>query len=523
MKKLLVLVVLDGLGLNPNEEGNSLRLAKKPTFDWMWANCPFTSLQASGIAVGLPWGEVGNSEVGHQNLGSGSVIYQNLPRISLSIKDESFFENECLKEVFAYVREKKTKLHVLGLLSDGGVHSHIEHALAVVEMAKREKVKELYFHVFTDGRDVADKTALGFLEQLEAKMKEAKRGEIATIQGRFFAMDRGNNWERTQKAYEAMVSGKGELIEDWQEKIRSYYKNGGKDEEMPPLIISKKDKPIAKIESGDGVIFFNYREDRARQITKTLIKDDFSEFQKEKLEGIKMVTMTEYEEDLPISVVFEPQLIERPLARVLAEKGVNQFHIAETEKYAHVTYFFNGGIEDELPGEERVLIPSLPVISYAEVPWMSAKEVTDKLIEKLESEKFEFAIVNYANPDMVGHTGNLEAAIKSVEFVDECLEKLTKKVLGMGGELLVTADHGNCELMIDPVTKRENREHTNFPVPLWYVANDFIKPQNKEEVETLMLNPTGILADISPTILEGLGIDLPGEMTGYSLWNDLRR
>lgn len=512
--KPIVLVVLDGWGDSPEKSGNAIAHANLPTIKLLDKNYPKTLLQASGISVGLPWEENGNSEIGHQTIGSGQIYYQNLPRIFLAIEDGSFFKNEVLIDVFLSAARTGKAVHFLGLLSDGGVHSHIDHLLALLEMAKDKKVKKNYIHAFTDGRDTGPKTATSYLERLRQKVNHLQSGQIATVCGRFYGMDRNKNWDRTKLAYEAMVNGLGIYSSDPVAAVRNQYDQGITDEFIKPIVItSENGDPIAKIKSGDALVFFNFREDRARQISEAFCKKNFREFEIKNKPDIEFIGMIPYEDNLPMKVAFPPLKFKTCLGKILEENGKKQLRIAETEKYAHVTYFFNCGCEKPFEGEKRILIPSKDVDTYDRVPQMSAREITDRAISELNND-YDFILINYANPDMVGHTGNLQATIKAVQEVDRQLSALIPEVLKIGGCLLITADHGNAEELINFKTGEKDTEHSSNPVPFWLVT-----PDNSLGGKSGFQQPgtMGIISDITPTILELMGIDVPKEMKGDSL------
>jgi 2,3-bisphosphoglycerate-independent phosphoglycerate mutase len=515
--KPIVLVVLDGWGESKNKVGNAILNANLPTIKKINEYYPKALLQASGLSVGLPWGVEGNSEVGHQSLGSGRIIYQNFPRITLAIEDNSFFSNEGLLEAIDWTKKNNSALHLFGLLSDGSVHSHIDHLFALMDLAKDKKIEKLFIHVITDGRDVDSKSANNFIGQLENKIKAIKLGKIASIAGRYYTMDRNENYDRIQKSFESMVGGKGLLKQDSQKAIEEQYKKGTDDEHLEPIVITDKDNnPVGKIEDNDAIIFFNFRKDRTRQITKAFIVPDFNKFNSEtkRPKNIKFVTMTQYEKELPVSIAFSPQKIGSCLGKILSENKKTQLRIAETEKYAHVTYFFNVGKEKPFPGENRTLIPSKNLESYADAPEMSADEITKKLIKAIESKKYDFILVNYANPDMVGHTGNLKAGVKAVEYVDACLAELIPSVLKGNGALLITADHGNVEEMLNVKTGEKDTEHSINPVPCWFVTPDNHSEEPDEKQRVVIKE---MLCDIAPTVLELLDIKKPKEITGKSL------
>lgn len=517
MLKPIVLIVLDGWGISHEKRGNAILQAKTPFINELDQFYPKIALQASGIAVGLPWEEMGNSEVGHLNIGAGQVIYQNLPRISLAIRDGSFFQNQAFNQAVEHTKKHNSALHLMGLLSSAGVHSYIEHLEALLELASKQKIEKVFLHLFTDGRDSSPTEAVSFLTGLGEKIKSLKTGEIASISGRYFAMDRNNNWDRTKLVYDCLTQATGDKKQDPIEAVRESYQKEVTDEFIKPINILRDGKPVT-INDNDAVIFFNFREDRARQLTKAFVGPDFKEFKRQKLpKNLCFVTMTEYEKGLPTLVAFPPQEIKNTLAEVISRAGLHQLRMAETEKYAHVTYFFNGGKENPVKNEKRILVPSPTVASYDQKPEMSAPELTHRLLEELKTGQYDFVVVNYANPDMVGHTGNLQAAIKAVETVDECLKQVVTQVLKMGGGLVITADHGDVEEMINLKTGQVLTEHSLNPVPLWLVAPEFKRKRTREEILRAESAVGGILADIAPTILELMGMEKPMEMSGQSL------
>ncbi len=506
-KKPVMLMILDGFGIAPKSEGNAVSLAKKPNFDRLLEKYPHSELQASGLFVGLPDGQMGNSEVGHLNIGAGRIVYQELTRITKSIADGDFFTNEALVKAMENAKKTDGALHLMGLLSDGGVHSHIDHLRGLLEFAKKAGVQNVYVHAFMDGRDVPPSSGKEFIEKAEAMMAEVGVGKIATVSGRYYAMDRDNRWERVELAYNAMVLGKGETANSAVEAIEKSYHDDKTDEFVLPTVIEKDGNPVAKIKSGDSVVFFNFRPDRAREITRAINDKVFDGFKRETLD-LTFVTMTQYDKTLEgVEVAFKPQTLTNTLGEYVSNKGLNQLRIAETEKYAHVTFFFNGGVEKENENEERALIPSPKVATYDLKPEMSAYEVTEELINRLDSDKYDMVILNFANPDMVGHTGVVEAAVKAIEAVDECLGKVVDKVLEKDGTVFITADHGNAETMIDFSTGNPFTAHTTQPVPFVWVANN-------TEGRTIK---DGKLADIAPTMLNVLGLEAPAEMTGENL------
>jgi len=519
--KPVVLIILDGWGVAAPSHGNAITLAKKPNFDGYLANYPAFTVQASGEAVGLSWGEMGNSEVGHLSLGAGFIIYQSLPRITRAISDGSFFTNPALTRACLHANEKGGDLHIMGLVSPGGVHSYNEHLYALVELAKNQRVKNLFVHVFLDGRDTPYNSGIKYVEQLQKKLKQMAYGEIATISGRFYAMDRDNHWERTEKAYRAIALGESEKsYDDPLAAINESYKQSVYDEEFLPVVITKDGKPKGIVKEGDSLIFFNFRADRAREIAKAFVLPGFEKFKRPKyIQDLVFIGMTEYEKDLPIETAFPPQKINTPLAKVISEAGLTQLHIAETEKYAHVTFFFNGGEEVQYPGEERVIIPSPRVASYDQKPEMSAPEVTNKVLQEIAADKFDFIVINYANSDMVGHTGNLNATIAAVEALDELIGRVVNGAVSKGGVVLITADHGNAEEIYKLQTGEIDKEHSSLPVPLLIIGNEFKGKIAQGTIgnDLSQMTPAGVLADVTPTILKIMGLKRPDEMTGRPL------
>ncbi|MFZ6035912.1 MAG: 2,3-bisphosphoglycerate-independent phosphoglycerate mutase [Patescibacteria group bacterium] len=519
----VVLIIYDGLGIAPAGPGNPILNAPTPTFDSIIDTYPTLALQASGEAVGLPWGEMGNSEVGHLNLGAGKIIYQSLPRISRSIADGSFFTNAAFQKAVKHVRKQDSKLHLLGMVSNGGVHSSIDHLFALLELCAKERVKEVYVHAILDGRDTTRDSGATFIGKLQEKIEETKVGVIATVSGRYYAMDRDNRWEREEKAYRALAEGVADqYATDPVAAIKESYAREVYDEEFVPTVIGSAGHPTATINDGDAVIFFNFRPDRARQLTRVFSLPTFKQFKRSPfMKNLVFVTMTEYDRELPVTVAFPPELIVNPLARVISDAGLKQLHIAETEKYAHVTYFFNGGNEDPYTNQDNILIPSPKVSSYDKKPEMSAEEVTDKFLEQLATDTYDFIVINYANPDMVGHTGNYKATYKAITVVDTLLRRVVDAVLAKDGIIFITADHGNAEQMINPQTGQMDKEHTVNPVPFFAIANQWKgHPLYKDLIQDhdlSMLQPTGILSDVPVTILTYMGIKPPEEMTGNNL------
>ncbi len=504
-KELTMLVILDGFGKNPEKLGNAVANAKKPNIDELMMTCPTAEIRASGEAVGLPEGQMGNSEVGHTNIGAGRIVYQELTRITKSIEEGDFFSIPELVDAIECCKEKGTKLHIMGLLSDGGVHSHERHLYGLLELAKRRDFENVFIHCFMDGRDTLPASGEGYIQKLEEKIEEKGVGKIASISGRFYSMDRDKRWERVQKCYNALVYGEGEKASSPIQAIESSYQKETFDEFVEPTVIYNGEKPVATIEDGDSVIFFNFRPDRARQITRALVDPKFNGFETKKM-NLNFVCMTQYDETMPnVKIAFKPESLKNTFGEYISKKGLKQLRIAETEKYAHVTFFFNGGEEKQYPGEDRILVPSPKVETYDMKPEMSAYEVTDKVVEAINSEKYDSIILNFANPDMVGHTGSLEAAEKAIEAVDECLGKIINALSKHNGKALITADHGNAEQMIDYKTGEPFTSHTTNPVPIILYGMENVKIKD------------GKLADLAPTMLDMMNIKKPEEMTGESL------
>lgn len=506
MKKPLVLMILDGFGINHADYGNAIHAAKKPNLDKYFAQYPHTQLGASGLDVGLPDGQMGNSEVGHTNIGAGRIVYQELTRITKSIQDGDFFENEALLSAVENCKKNNSSLHLMGLLSDGGVHSHIEHLYGLLELAKKHGLSKVYVHCFMDGRDVPPTSGKEFVEQLQNKCSELGVGKIASVMGRYYAMDRDNRWERVEKAYDVLVRGKGVVCEDAVQAMADSYANDVTDEFVVPCVIGNPEE--GRISANDSVIFYNFRPDRAREITRTFCDDDFAGFERGERIKTVFVCFTEYDVTIENKLVaFVKEEITNTFGEFLAANGMKQARIAETEKYAHVTFFFNGGVEEPNEGEDRILVKSPKVATYDLKPEMSAYEVCDKLTEAIRSGKYDVIIINFANPDMVGHTGVEAAAIKAIEAVDECVGKTVEAIKEVGGQMFICADHGNAEQLIDEETGEPFTAHTTNPVPFILVNAD---PAYK-------LREGGCLADIAPTLIELMGMKQPKEMTGRSL------
>ncbi|WP_139904981.1 2,3-bisphosphoglycerate-independent phosphoglycerate mutase [Clostridium thermarum] len=505
-KRPVMLMILDGFGISDKEDGNAISAAHKPNLDKLFAKYPHVQLGASGFDVGLPKGQMGNSEVGHLNIGAGRIIYQELTRISKAIEDGDFYNNEVLNDAVNKAIENNGDLHLMGLVSDGGVHSHIDHLKALFKLAKDKGLSRVYLHAFMDGRDTPPSSGKDFIIDVENYLKELGNGKIATVSGRYYAMDRDNRWERVQLAYDAMVNGKGETAANAEEAMQRSYDDNKTDEFVLPTVILEDGKPVATIKNGDSIIFFNFRPDRAREITRAINDRNFEGFQRETL-NLTFVCMTQYDKTIEnVQVAFKPQSYSNTLGEYVSKLGRKQLRIAETEKYAHVTFFFNGGVEAPNPNEDRALINSPKVATYDLKPEMSAYEVTDEVIRRLDTDEYDMIILNYANPDMVGHTGVFEAAKAAIEAVDVCVGRVVDKILEKNGTIFITADHGNAEQMIDYSTGEPMTAHTTGPVPFLYVAEDA-----KE------MREGGVLADIAPTMLQVMGLEIPAEMTGKSL------
>ena len=507
-KKPTVLMILDGYGLNDRVEGNAVKEANTPVMDQLMAECPYVKGLASGMAVGLPEGQMGNSEVGHLNMGAGRIVYQELTRITKEIQDGDFFKNEALLHAVKNAKDNGTALHLFGLLSDGGVHSHITHLFGLLELAKREGLENVYVHCFLDGRDTPPQSGKGYVQELTDKLAELGVGKIATVMGRYYAMDRDNRWDRVERAYNALTKGMGIPAESGVAAVQNSYNNGKNDEFVEPAVVMENGKPVATIEDGDSVIFFNFRPDRAREITRAFCCDDFNGFAREKRIQTTYVCFTDYDETIPNKeVAFHKVAITNTFGEFLAAHGLKQARIAETEKYAHVTFFFNGGVEEPNEGEDRILVKSPKVATYDLKPEMSAPEVCEKLVDAIKSQKYEVIIINFANPDMVGHTGVEKAAIAAVETVDSCVGKAVAAIKEVNGQMFICADHGNAEQLIDYETGAPFTAHTTNPVPFILVNAD----------PSYTLREGGCLADIAPTLIELMGMEQPKEMTGKSL------
>lgn len=508
-KKPTVLMILDGYGLNEKTEANAVAMGNTPVMDKLMTECPFVKGAASGMAVGLPEGQMGNSEVGHLNMGAGRIVYQELTRITKEIEDGEFFKNEAFLQAVKNCKENNSDLHFFGLLSDGGVHSHNSHMYGLLELAKREGLKNVYVHAFLDGRDTAPASGKGFVEDALKKMDEIGVGKIASVMGRYYVMDRDNRWDRVEKAYKAIANGEGVTAPDALTAVQQSYDKNETDEFVLPTVIVENGAPVATVKDKDSVIFYNFRPDRAREITRAFCADDFDGFEREGgRKDTTYVCFGEYDVTIPNKIIaFNKVEITNTFGEVLAKAGKTQLRTAETEKYAHVTFFFNGGVEEPNKGEERLLVKSPKVATYDLQPEMSAYEVCDGLVNAIKSDKYDVIIINFANPDMVGHTGVQEAAVKAVEAVDECVGKVVDAIKEVDGQMFICADHGNCEQLIDYETGAPFTAHTTNPVPFILVNYD----------DAYTLREGGCLADIAPTLLEMMGMEQPVEMTGKSL------
>lgn len=509
-KKPTVLMILDGYGENPVCEHNAICEARTPVMDQLKSQCPYVQGQASGHYVGLPDGQMGNSEVGHMNMGAGRIVYQDLTRITKAINDGDFFRNEELLLAINNAKKNNGDLHLWGLLSDGGVHSHITHLYALLELCKKENFDRVYVHCFLDGRDTPPTSGIEYIRQLMDKMRESGVGRIGVISGRYYAMDRDTNWDRVEKAYDALTKGEG--VDGGTDPLRAMQASYDKeitDEFVIPTVMKNEDgTPVATVKEGDSVIFFNFRPDRARELTRAFCDPDFKGFERKRIENLTFVCFKDYDETIPNKyIAFKNEKLTNTFGEWLAKKGMKQARIAETEKYAHVTFFFNGGVEEPNEGEDRFLIPSPKVATYDLQPEMSAPKVCDKLCEAIRSQKYDVIIINFANPDMVGHTGVEAAAIKAIEAVDECVGRAVEALKEVDGQMFITADHGNAELMVDPATGEPWTAHTTNPVPFLLVNCD----------PAYTLREGGALCDIVPTLIELMGMEKPAEMTGKSL------
>jgi 2,3-bisphosphoglycerate-independent phosphoglycerate mutase len=532
-----VLLILDGWGIGPNYAGNAIARANTPNMDRLWASFPHTQLSASGQAVGLPHGEDGNTETGHLNIGAGSIVYQDLPRINMAIADGSFNVNTAFLNSFEHMKKNGTAIHIMGLVGAGGVHSNIEHLYALLNLCKLNGISNVYIHAFTDGRDSPPTGGAGYVKTLVEFCEKIGVGRVASIMGRFYAMDRDKRWERVEKAYNCLTLGDGIKTADPVQAIQDQYAKGTTDEFMEPTNITLEDGSVPLIQDGDSVIFFNYRIDRPRELTKAFVKRDFETgpmyegfdpyaikyegthltknaggpmFTRRKvLNNLYFVTMTMYEDKLPVDIAFPPQFVRNPICKVLAQHGLHQLRMSETEKERFVTYYMNGQKEEIYPGEDRIILPSKGAKSYDQVPEMSAREITAHMIQQIRRDLYDVIICNFANADMVGHTGNLQAAVKGIEILDNCVGQIVQEVVNKGGVVFITADHGNAEEMINMSSGEVDTEHSIYPVPFMIIGKKFMG-QN-------MMLPSGILADVAPTMLSVMGIQKPETMTGRAL------
>ncbi|WP_395946605.1 2,3-bisphosphoglycerate-independent phosphoglycerate mutase [Caedibacter taeniospiralis] len=503
-KRTTVLLILDGWGYREENRDNAINNAHKPNWDSIWKHSTHTLINASGLMVGLPEGQMGNSEVGHINIGSGRIVYQELTRIDKAIEDKSFFQNPVLITAVEQAISKDKAVHIMGLLSPGGVHSHEDHIVAMIELAAQQGARKVYVHAFLDGRDMPPPSALPSIKKVDRLLNDLGVGYIATVSGRYYAMDRDNRWDRVEKAYNAMTMAKAEFYAYSAERaLEMAYCRNESDEFVKPTVI-QKDEHKQTIEEGDSVIFMNFRSDRARQLSHVFTDANFHNFKRDSLPNVHFVTLTKYADDINATVAYAPEKLTHILGEILAGQGMTQLRIAETEKYAHVTFFFNGGQEEPFKGEDRILVPSPKVATYDLQPEMSAYEVTDKLVAAIIAQKYDVIICNYANSDMVGHTGNYDAAVKAIEALDKCLGRVSQAVKEIRGNLFITADHGNADQMVDPVTGKMHTAHTTNPVPFIY--------QGEKQAEILLHD--GKLSDIAPTMLAVMGIKPPKEMTG---------
>lgn len=526
VRKFVTLIVLDGFGVHPDSEGNAVLAAKTPFLDTAWTYGRSTLIHAAGTHVGLPDEEAGNSEVGHLNLGAGQVVYQTLPRINDAISADELKSNPVIKEMISQLRKRKSRLHLTGVLSPAGVHGHIAHLFSLLDLCKQNDI-DPFIHVMLDGRDTTPMEGFLYVSKLQSKLKELGIGKIASMQGRFYGMDRDSRWERTKLAYDALVGFSDETFTDPVAVVQDAYQRGEDDQYFKPRVrVDESGKPVGPVMSGDALLFWNFREDRARQLTKAFVLKEFNHFTRRNFpQDVYFATMTGYEEGIPANVIFPPLPIKKSLSEFLAESGKRQIHVSETEKFMHVTYFFNGGIEQPHPGEVFFNIPSPRVEDYASVPEMSAITIKDEVIRRIRSMSttpYELVLLNFANPDMLGHTGDFKVTVRANEIVDQCVAQIAKESLAMGGAVVITADHGNCETMINRVTKQVDIAHTNNPVPLTMLTNmNEIESKVGVPLRRVGTGPkarsTGLLADVAPTVLGLLGMEIPANMTGVDL------
>ena len=522
----LVVAILDGWGASTLVDGNAIHAAATPTMDSFAYYYPTAYLHAASIEVGLPWGEIGNSETGHRNIGAGEVQYQALPRIDRAIEDGSFFKNDVLRQAVQHSKQNASGLHIMGLLGPGGVHAHSSHLYALLDLAGRQDFREnVYLHLFTDGRDTPPQSALTYLDELEKMIGKHGVGKIASITGRFYAMDRNQNWERTEATYNLLTGGPRQGgASSPRQAIEAAYKKDIGDEMIPPTAITRGGGPIAHVKPNDSVIFFNFRPDRARQLTQAFVAPQTTGFKPTPPDNLSFVTMTQYDDTLPNPAAFIEEPLDRPLARVISDAGLTQLHVAETEKYAHITYYLNGGHENPFPGEEHLLVKSSSIENFADKPEMEAVAIADRTLTAITQRSHDVYFINYANADMVGHTGNYDAALIACQTVDTQLARLYEAVVPGGGAMIVTADHGNAEEMKNPASQEVETDHTSNPVPFHYVIKRLERttPRSDEELTSLITAPLGVLADVAPTILDVLQIPKPASMTGISLLSSLQ-
>jgi len=516
--KPVVLIILDGWGESAETKGNAIKAAHKPSFDFIEKYFPLTLLQASGVSVGLTWGEPGNSEVGHIAMGTGQIWHQPLIRITLAIQDGSFFKKSVILKAGQHAQKNNSAWHLVGLLGSGSVHSYIDHLYALLESAKNQNISQVWLHIFTDGRDSPPKESAIAIQNLIERLNWLGIGKIAGLIGRFYAMDRDRKWDRTEKAYRLLVEGEGKATTDFVSSIKKQYSQNITDEYMPPMVLGDKNgETPGIIKDSDVVIFFNYREDRIRQLTYAFARPDFKEFATKKFNNLFFATLIEYEPNLKADVIFQPVEIKHSLSQILSNAGLKQFKIAETQKYAHITYFFNGGKENPFPGEDRKLIPSLSEAHFNEVPEMKAREISEELVQAIESQSYDFLLANFANADMVGHTGDYQATIKAIEAVDSAVGKIMDVTLANNGALIITADHGNAEQMLNPSTGEISTEHTSNPVPFYLIMNNLKKEKSDQEINRLKQGSPGFVSDVAATILDLMGLGVPIDMEGQSL------
>ncbi|HOZ36694.1 MAG TPA: 2,3-bisphosphoglycerate-independent phosphoglycerate mutase [bacterium] len=517
--KPVVLIILDGWGVAAPTVGNAVTEARPEYWDYLLKTYPSTLLQASGEAVGLPWGKMGNSEVGHLTIGAGQIFLQSLEKINREISTGDFFDNQAFAKAINHVKNNDSNLHLVGLIGDGGVHAHQGHLLALLELAAKNNLQaKTYLHLFLDGRDTAKDSGLAFLEEIIGTIKKISCGQVASVGGRYYGMDRNKNWERTEKAYLAIVGAGKKTNEDSVAVLKESYAQGIFDEEFEPITVTRDGKMVTEVQDNDAIIFFNFRADRARQLTQAFMADDFQGFERKKINNLLFVGFSEYEKGLPIEVAFPKPVIDWPLARIISDNGKKQLHVAETEKYAHVTFFLNGLREEPFIGEDRILVSSPDVTSYDQQPEMSSYLIRDEVTNGIRSDQYDFMVVNFASPDMVGHTGNLDASKLAVKAVDKCLAEIVEEVVGRGGQVVITADHGNIEEIINLETKRIDKEHSNFPVPVILASQQYRgRFSERDNRELYNLKIRGALVDIAPTILSMLGLPKPETMIGIDL------